>query len=407
MNRIISIAALLALVFTACSPVRDFELQAGESVSMKGSYTDFKLTGQALLTDGADASVYFHTDAGLAKGYQVLFHNGPSDGSRKSGSLASVRNLYRSMAEDGTWFPFEIAVRDKNIAVRINGTDVVFSLLGGYPCCTCNWHQGWPKLVQNLFYASRDGGLAALVYAPSSVSATLDGKEVVLTEDTAYPFDGSVRFRIHFPGKHRRRAMPTATFPLHLRIPAWCDSATVTTPEGECHPAAGETLRLERCWHEGDEVTLHLPMKVSYSLWYDNAAVVERGPLLYALKMNETWTRKSFEGKEAAKFGPWYYEVTSDSPWNYGFLFSELTKPETFSVEEKAWSEAYPWNVENAPVTIRARAVTIRDWTENRGSAAPINYFSQSRADVGEKAEIELIPYGCTTLRICAFPTRW
>ena len=125
MKRIIPITALLALVIAACSPVRDFELQSGASVPLKGSYTDFMLTGQALLSDGADASVYFHTDADLAKGYRVLLHNGPLDGTRKSGSLASVRNLYRSMARDGEWFPFEIAVRGKNISVRINGTDVV------------------------------------------------------------------------------------------------------------------------------------------------------------------------------------------------------------------------------------------------------------------------------------------
>ena len=52
--------------------------------------------------------------------------NGPIDGSIKTGSLLAVRNLYRSLAEDGEWFDFEIAVRDKNIVVSINGTNVVW-----------------------------------------------------------------------------------------------------------------------------------------------------------------------------------------------------------------------------------------------------------------------------------------
>ena len=119
------IAAIVMVAAVACTSVKDFDLQQGKTVPMGGSYTDFILTGQALLEDGADASVYFHTDGSCAKGYQVLLHNGPIDGSRKSGSLASVRNLYRSLAQDGEWFPFEIAVRGRNISVSINGTEVV------------------------------------------------------------------------------------------------------------------------------------------------------------------------------------------------------------------------------------------------------------------------------------------
>jgi len=43
-------------------------------------------------------------------------------------------------------------------------TDFVFGTLTGYPCCTSNMHQGWPKYVQNLWYATADGGVAALLY---------------------------------------------------------------------------------------------------------------------------------------------------------------------------------------------------------------------------------------------------
>ena len=59
------------------------------------------------------------------------------------------------------------------------GERQVYGLITGYPCCTCNLHQGWPKFAQHLWFATKDGGLAALVYAPSSVTAQVAGGQVV------------------------------------------------------------------------------------------------------------------------------------------------------------------------------------------------------------------------------------
>lgn len=95
----------------------------GSTWFAEGEYENFVLTGQALTSDNAEAALLFHTDG--KSGYEVTFRNGPIDGTRKSGSLASVRNLYRSLAEDGKWFDFEIAVRGHNISVAINDTAVI------------------------------------------------------------------------------------------------------------------------------------------------------------------------------------------------------------------------------------------------------------------------------------------
>ena len=131
--------------------------------------------------------------------------------------------------------------------------------------------------------------------------------------------------------------------------------------------------------------------------------MVERGPLVYALKMNEEWTRKEFEGTDRQKYGPYYYEVTSDSPWNYGFRRSDTE----FSVlEERPYDGSWPWNVSNAPVTLKAKAVVLPDWKAYKGSAGSVAYFTEDGDDTAGTAWIELIPYGCTTLRIAEFPTR-
>lgn len=67
---------------------------AGRTLLAAGDYGNFRLTGEALTQPGAEAALRFHTDG--ESGYEVVFRNGAIDGTRKSGSLASVRNLYRS-----------------------------------------------------------------------------------------------------------------------------------------------------------------------------------------------------------------------------------------------------------------------------------------------------------------------
>lgn len=85
---------------------------------------------------------------------------------------------------------------ERNFITAHGHTDLCFGVLSGYPCCTVNMHQGWPKFVRSLWQATDDNGLAALAYGASEVTAKVaEGVTVQFFEETNYPFEETIRFR--------------------------------------------------------------------------------------------------------------------------------------------------------------------------------------------------------------------
>lgn len=291
----------------------------------------------------------------------------------------------------------------RNFVTSHGNTDNVMGLITGYPCCTTNMHQGWPKFTQNLWYSTVDNGLAALIYAPSEVTAKVaNGTKIKITESTNYPFKEDIKFQFQYIDKKVKQE----NFPFHVRVPSWCEKPEILLngQKLEAELPADRIVKITRDWKSGDELTVKFPMKVAVSYWYDGAAVIERGPLLYGLKMNEKWEQKN----DPVKFGN-YHQVTSDSPWNYCLLSKYLTDKtlqESVSISQKNDISLYPWTVQDAPVTLSIKAKRLV-WPEYKSSAGPIQYLSQ----IGDKTlqdeeVIQLIPFGCTKLRITEFPVR-
>lgn len=283
---------------------------------------------------------------------------------------------------------------NRNFVTPHDGTDQCYGLLTGYPCCTANMHQGWPKYVQQLWMATADKGLAALVYGPSTVKAKVaDGTTVQFTEETNYPFEESIRFTYNC-----KKAL---LFPLHLRMPGWCKQATILVNGEKWQEAAGgQIVKINRKWNNGDKVELQLPMHVFTSRWFEQSVAVERGPLVYALKMGEEW-------KTVQNTDPYgnYKEVHPTTPWNYGLLNMPGNKlAQSAVVTKQDRIPAYPWSTADAPVSIKVKAKRIPEWQLYNQMAGPLPYSTLQHLKQQPVEEITLIPYGCTTLRITEFP---
>ena len=272
------------------------------------------------------------------------------------------------------------------------GTNNVFGLLTGYPCCTTNMHQGWPKYVQNLYYATDDNGVATLVYGPSSVMLKVgDGQMIKITEDTRYPFSGNVKFTVN--------TKTPVSFPFVFRVPAWSVGAKVKiNGKDEKTELESGINSITRVWKDGDTMELIFPMEISVSRWFEFTATIERGPLVYALKIEEDWENVESTGK----YKNWR-EVHPKTNWNYALIEGDLKETtDHFKVLENPWNEKNPWSLENAPLQITGYGAVVNDWKENRGMPLPLPY--SPRPIKKEIKHITLIPYGCTTLRIAEFP---
>ena len=289
----------------------------------------------------------------------------------------------------------------RNFRDNHGGTDVCYGLLTGYPCCTSNMHQGWPKFTQNLWYSTNDKGLAALVYSPCEVKATVaNGTPVTFKEETNYPFEESIRFTLSSIGN-----LKSVSFPLHLRIPEWCKKGTVRINGGVYKVSDGnQVIVINREWKQGDLVELELPMHVYKNTWYENSTSIERGPLTYALKMGEAVT-KVINTKDPIAYGDSYLEVHPTTPWNYGLIAVPADKlEEEYIFQKNGEVSDYPWNINNAPVQIKAKGKRIPSWQLYNDMAGPMPYSIIYGMEAAKEEEITLVPYGCTQLRISQFP---
>lgn len=273
----------------------------------------------------------------------------------------------------------------------------VLGMRSGYTCCLANMHQGWTKYAQHLWYKTQDNGIASLVYGPNRLTTTAgkNNAEVSINEVTDYPFSDEIGFDIS--------TKKPAEFEWKLRIPSWCAEGIVTLNGKELQRAkGGQFVIIGRTWKDKDKLTLKLPMPVSTSNWGRNSRAIERGPLVYALKLGERWEK----GNDKAEGD--YFSVYPTENWNYGLPAQNIADPvKNLKVTVKPLNGKFTWNEQHAPIEITATGRQIPNWKLVDGVAyQPVtDRDGQYRGTVSDTIRnITLIPYGFTKVRIVAFP---
>ncbi len=252
----------------------------------------------------------------------------------------------------------------------------LFGLEPNYGCCTANFNQGWPKFALSTFMKAEDG-IAVTAIAPSRLADKNITAEIV----TNYPFEDGYSVIL-------KAEKPCETV-LYLRIPEGAKKATIDGVE-----AKSGYNRIVVNVDTETTVCVRFTFDAELCARDNDMYCVRRGNLTFSLPIGERWEKLEYERDGVERKFPYCdYEIYPTTPWNYAFAddIFEVTFDKLGSV---------PFSPEGAPMKLKAKFVPI-EWEIVDGICTEV---PSSRVPTGEAVELEMIPYGCTNLRMTEMP---
>ena len=295
-------------------------------------------------------------------------------------------------------------------------------------CCVGNINRAMPNYIAGMWMQNDAGQPVIAMYGPSSAKYNIAGKTLKISQQTQYPFEEQIVLKLSM-----EQYISTK---LTIRIPKWTNNATVTINGKPLAKAIvpGNFYSIERTFAPDDEIMLNFPQPIILSHWPKGGVAVEKGPLVYSLKVDTLWTEDHSVSYSTAHFPA--YTASPKSPWNYALA---VNKDNIDSLAKVTYltPTSNPWRQDAAPIQISLPAYKVKDWkiknttkvnqlddwpTEVNGVVQKWNVNVKdvegdflltpdlpeqsslaSRLST-EKEWITLIPYGATKLRLTVFP---
>jgi DUF1680 family protein len=154
------------------------------------------------------------------------------------------------------------------------------------PCCP-------PMLLKVLgempsyIYGTSGDGVYVNLYAPSDARIPLAGGILELAQDTAFPWEDTVRVKLG--------ACPARGFTLRLRVPGYAGAAAVSVNGAAvAEPIVRDGyIALKESWKSGDEVVLKLGIQPQfiashpYIVYNAGQVALRYGPMVYCIEEND------------------------------------------------------------------------------------------------------------------------
>lgn len=284
----------------------------------------------------------------------------------------------------------------------------------GTECCPGNVNRIYPNFAARMWMRSGDNGLTAVSYGPSSVDfQPLEKVRVRVSEETDYPFDETIRFTVH--------TRTPATWCLRLRIPGWCRGASleINGKPWKGSLRANTFAKVRRVFADGDVLMLRLPMRAAMLRCPGQGRLVEHGPLVMSLPVKARRKRDSKDPRASRDFPAWNQRPIGK--WNFAIVPTPAGELDVIRTPVRG----FPWEQSPAPIRITVPAKPVPGWVmrpkkrlrwktqwgprELKGEFLhtpdlPAKKLLRKSARAKTKT-LELVPYGCTQLRVTVFPS--
>jgi DUF1680 family protein len=274
-------------------------------------------------------------------------------------------------------------------------------------CCPSQSVRIIPEYIRAMFLRDNDENLYLPVYGPCSVHfAAKDGTTLTILEKTNYPFDETITMHIKTSAPWKKKLM--------LKIPSWCKNHEIklngSAVKGSVN--ADGYMGIENSWND-DTLTIFFgmtPTLVSVKDIYfpkEPLQAIEYGPLVFSFKYPSFWTPVTGMPLTPLPKDWSWYEVSIVSkekptqPPYYSINLAELNGGSAI-ITKRSVTE-YPWD--DSPIKLevpmhRTKNAYAKYWDSQINT--PVAYGNPVTADSTSEI-VELVPYGCSNLRMTCF----